>query len=101
MTKPIIMLDQTRLQFSDEQQACIDILSQALDEANKGNIDTLGLVVRINGHFVNNAAGMHAGGLQASLFNLMVKVNAAIDGMVDPTKGASERRSKIIRPGRA
>ena len=99
MTEPIIMLDQSK-QLSAEHHACIDILSQALDEAKKGNIDTLGLVVRIDGQFVNNAAGMHAGGLQASLFNLMVKVNAAIDGM-DPTKGASERKSKIIRPGRA
>ena len=95
----VLHLDQTK-KLTEEQQACIDILSELFDEAKRGNIDTVGLACRINGKFVNNAAGLHAGGLVSALFNLMVKINFAMEAVMDAPQ-TRKSKSSIIRPGRA
>ena len=94
MTKPIIMLDQSKTGLTADQQAVIDVLTEALDVAMGGNIDSIGIVVCMKGGYAHEVAGSRAGDLALGTLDLLLTIREA-------TKGASERKSKIIRPGRA
>lgn len=87
----VIYIDQSP-KLTDDQQAVIDALTEALDEAMAGNIDAVGIVVCMKGGYASAMAGKRAGDLMLGAFDLQCKIREATAGRGDS--------SRIIRPGR-
>jgi hypothetical protein len=79
------------------QQACVDVLTDALEEAIKGRISSVALVVCMDDGIGTTMAGMNGLALNIGCDDLKKKIHEAIfiDGNV-----ASKRKSSILRAGR-
>lgn len=78
------------------QQACVDVLSDALEEAIKGRISTVGLIVCMDEGFATVMSGTAAGALNLGCDDLKMKIHAEIFGGGNLAK----RKSSILRAGR-
>ena len=94
----IIHLDQTpQSSLTDDQQAVVDVLTEALDVAMSGNIDSIGIVLCMRGGYAHDVAGSRAGDLALGTLDLLLTIREA-------TKSGGAKRdkaSRIIKPGRA
>ena len=75
------------------QQGCVDLLTDALDEALKGRITSLAMVVCMDDGIATVMAGKNGGALNIGCDDLKMKIHAAMfdDGNV------AAKRSKIVR----
>lgn len=67
-----------------EQQSCVDLLTDALEEAMKGRINSLAIVVCMEEGIATVMAGKNGGALNIGCDNLKHKIHAAMfeDGNV-------------------
>jgi hypothetical protein len=88
---PLIGLGKPKL--DERQQACVDLLSDALEEALKGRVTSAALVVCMDDGIGTNMAGVNGLGLNIGCDKLKREILEAIfiDGNVRPGKG------KIVR----
>lgn len=92
MTKPVILLDQSRPVLTEAQQECIHVLKEALEQAEEGNIDAVGVIACMRGGYASAMAGTRAGDLMLGAFDLQCKIREATAG-----RGHG---AQILRPGR-
>ena len=87
---PIIM---TSPKLSDDQQACVDLLADALENATNGRISAVAIVVCMDDGIAPAMAGKNAGGLNCGLDQLKHQIRAALfeDGNL------ARRKSGIVR----
>ena len=87
--KPILL---SPTPLSDQQLDCIDKLAQCLEEAKKGNVFTVGIVVCMKMGFATTIAGSDAGSLNLGCDALKQKI---LENVVD--EGKIKPGSMIIR----
>lgn len=75
MTKPSILKPNA---LTDAQQSCVDALTDALEEAMKGKITSLAMVVCMNDGIAPVMAGTQAGDLMLGLKQLEHNIRAEI-----------------------
>lgn len=80
--------------LNEMQQACVDMLSDALEEAIKGRISSIAIVVCMDDGMATVMAGSNGAALNIGCDDLKKKIHAAMfeDGNV-----ASKRKSNIMR----
>ena len=98
MTQLIKPLDEAQL-------ACVDLLAQALTEAKEGKIDSVAIIVCMEGGYASVMAGYNAGGLPAFLLDSAPHVQATARGNRDGgnrqagsgigTVGKAVRRNRV------
>lgn len=64
--------------LDDMQQSCVDVLSDALEEALKGRISSLALVVCMDGGIATVMAGKNGGALNIGCDDLKHKIHASM-----------------------
>lgn len=74
MTSPILM----PVALTESQQACVELLTEALAEAKRGNINTVGIVVCMQAGFATVVAGHQAADLNLGCDDLKRKVLDAV-----------------------
>lgn len=91
MTSPIIL--PTTKPLDEARQACVDMLTDALEEAVKGRISSVALVVCMDDGIATVMAGKNGGALNVGCDDLKKKIHAAMfeDGNV------AGKRAKILR----
>lgn len=79
--------------LDESQRACVELLSDALEEATKGRISACAIVVCMDDGIATVMAGKNGGALNLGLDDLKHKIHAAMfqDGNV------AGKRSKIMR----
>lgn len=82
--------------LDEMQQNCVDVLSDALEEAMKGRITSLALVVCMNDGIATTMAGTNGLALNLGCDDLKRKIHAAIfeDGNVAPAKKSAIMRAR-------
>jgi hypothetical protein len=68
----------TRPLLNESQLACIDLLREALKEAEDGNIQAVGIVACLEGGFASVMAGTRAGDLNLGCDDLKRKILDAV-----------------------
>jgi hypothetical protein len=91
MTQTPIILGLPKL--SESQQACVDLLRESLEQAESGNIHTIGIIVCMKTGYATVMAGTQAGDLNLGCDSLKNKILAAIEG-------GNVKRSSIVRAGK-
>jgi hypothetical protein len=81
--------------FDDMQQACIDVLTDALEEAMKGRISSLALIVCMEDGIAPVMAGKNAGGLALGCLHLLREIDDEIFQKGNLASG--KRKSNILR----
>ena len=91
MTSPIII--PTNKPLDEAHQNCVDVLSDALEEAVKGRISSVALVVCMDDGIATVMAGKNGGALNIGCDDLKMKIHAAMfeDGNV------AKKKSQIVR----
>ena len=91
MTSPIIFPPSKSL--DPQHQPCVDVLTDALEEAVKGRISSVALVVCMDDGIATVMAGKNGGALNLGCDDLKKKIHAAMfeDGNV------AGKRAKILR----
>ena len=79
--------------LDENQQACVDLLKEALQEAEAGRVYTIGIAVCLKGGFATVMAGSRAGDLNLACDDLKAQILAA----VSEGHGAQRAASKIAR----
>lgn len=82
--------------LDEMQQNCVEVLSDALDEAMKGNITSVALVVCMTDGIATIMAGTNGLALNIGCDRLKREIYAAIfeDGNVSPAKKSSIMRAR-------
>jgi hypothetical protein len=86
--KPIILPPQL---LNEAQQDCVDKLEQALDQARKGRIFTVGIVACFKSGYASTIGGTDAGSLNLGCDSLKRKILDSVEGESEP-KPSSIRR---------
>ena len=83
------------LGLSADQQSCVDLLSDALEEALKGRISSIAIVVCMDDGIATVMAGKNGGALNVGCDDLKHKIHAAmfVDGNVAGKKASVIRVS--------
>ena len=89
MTNKPILLGLPSL--SESQQACVDLLRETLNEAEAGNIHTIGIVVCMKTGYATVMAGAAAGDLNLGCDSLKNKIRCAVE------EDGNVKRPKIER----
>lgn len=78
------------------QQACVDLLTDALEEAMKGRVSSIAMVVCMDGGIATVMAGINGLALNIGCDDLKLKIHAEMfeDGNV------AKKKSSILRAGR-
>ncbi len=66
--------------LTENQQACVDLLKEALSEAMCGKINSIGIAVCMDGGIATVLAGSQAGDLNLACDSLKKKILDAVDG---------------------
>lgn len=79
--------------LDESQQACVELLTDALEEATKGRISSVAIVVCMDQGIATVMAGKNGGALNIGCDDLKRKIHAAMfeDGNM------AKRRSSVIR----
>ena len=83
--KPILLSPNV---LTDQQLDCIDKLAQCLEEAKKGNVFTVGIVVCMKMGFATTIGGTDAGSLNLGCDALKNRIleNVVDEGKIKPAK---------------
>ena len=89
--------------LTEDQRQCVHVLKEALEQAEAGNIDTIGVVACMKGGYASVMGGSRAGDLALGALDLQQQILDATRGAKMRKAAAEIRRaqSNIIRPGRA
>ena len=79
MTKSILLPNPVKL--TDAQQDCVEKLEEALDEARKGLVDAVAIVLKMRGGYAGVLGGTDAAELNLGLDSLKRKI---LDGVERP-----------------
>ena len=92
-SNPTLIMPDPGPSLTKEQQDCVDVLSNALEEALKGNITTVGVVACFLDGIAATMAGKNGAALNIACDHLKRQIYGAMfeDGNVAP------RRSSIVR----
>ena len=82
--------------LGDMQQACVDLLADALEEATKGRISSVAIVVCMDDGIATVMAGKNGGALNIGCDDLKLKIHGTI--FEDGNKARA--KSSILRSGR-
>jgi hypothetical protein len=93
MTSPLILNGIGHPALTETQSACCALLREALAEAERGNISSIGIVVCMKGGFASVMAGMQAGDLNLGCDELKAKILEAVRG----GNVAKPKQSPIVR----
>lgn len=89
MNSPIIMPGLPTL--SESQQACVDLLRESLEQAEAGNIYTIGIIACMETGYASVMAGSRASDLNFGCDSLKRKI-------LDAVEGGNVKRPSIVRP---
>lgn len=89
---PLIGLGKPAL--DEYQQGCIDLLSDALEQAMAGRITSLAMVVCMDDGIATVMAGKNGGALNIGCDDLKMKIHAA---MFEDGNTGAKSKSKIVR----
>jgi hypothetical protein len=64
--------------LTESQRACVDLLTEALAEAQKGHVSSVGIVVCMSTGFATVMAGHQAADLYLGCGDLMHKIHGAV-----------------------
>ena len=64
--------------LNEAQLACVHLLEEALSEAQRGNITSIGIICCMKGGFATVMAGMQAADLNLGCDDLKLKIHAAV-----------------------
>ena len=92
MTNNVPLIGLGKPKLDEMQQGCVDILSDALDEALKGRITSVAIVVCMDDGIATVMAGKNGGALNIGCDDLKMKIHAAMFG-----DGNVAAKSKIVR----
>lgn len=84
--------------LNEAQEACIELLSDALEEASKGRISSVAIVVCMDDGLATVMAGHQGAALNIGCDDLKRKIHAA---MFEDGNTKSAKKSQILRAGRA
>ena len=87
MASPLIM----KPALTESQQACADLLREALREAEDGNVNSIGIICCMGEGYASTMAGTQAAALNLACDSLKRKILDAVENANDP------KPSKIIR----
>ena len=87
MSEPILI----NPKLSESQLACVDLLKETLAEAERGMINTIGIVVCMKSGYATVMAGTQAGDLNLGCDSLKKKILDAVED-----NGVSKRQSGSI-----
>lgn len=76
MASPIIL---SAKPLSEAQQACVDLLEEALQQANGGHIYSVGIIVCMKTGYATVMAGPHAADLNLGCDSLKKKILEAVE----------------------
>ncbi len=76
MAKPELM---SFVPLTDNQKACVDLLAEALEEAKRGMIETIGIVACMKTGYATVMAGSRAGDLNMGCDSLKKKIMDAVE----------------------
>jgi hypothetical protein len=86
----------TKPQFDESQQGCIDVFTDALEEAMKGRITSCAIVACMDDGIATVMAGKNGGALNIGCDDLKMKIHAAM--FEDRNTVAARRKpSNILR----
>lgn len=80
------------VKLDEQQQDCADKLREVLDEANAGNVYTVGIVVCLRNGFATTIGGTDAGSLNLGLDALKARI---LERLTD--EGLKPKPSRIAR----
>lgn len=80
--------------LSEDQEACVSLLSDALEEATKGRISSVAIVVCMDDGIATVMAGKNGGALNMGLDDLKHKIHGAV--FVDGNK-AGKLKGQILK----
>ena len=66
--------------LSESAQACVDLLEETLEQARRGNINTIGVAICMGSGFATAMAGTKAAELNLAVDVLKQKILAEIEG---------------------
>jgi hypothetical protein len=75
--KPILL---SPTPLTEAQMACVDLLSEALEQARAGIITSVGIIVCMKGGYASVMAGTQAADLNIGCDSLKKKILNAVDG---------------------
>jgi hypothetical protein len=76
--------------LSESQQACVDVLREAVEQAESGNVYSVGIIVCMKTGYATVMAGSGAADLNLGCDSLKRKI-------LDAIEGGNVKRSKIER----
>ena len=79
--------------LNEDQQACVDLLTEALEEAKAGKVFAMAMIVCMEGGFANVMAGRRAGDLYMGCGDLQNKILAAVTN----PRAIAAAKSSILR----
>lgn len=92
-SRPLIGLGAPAL--DESQQACVELLTDALDEALKGRITSVAIVVCMDDGIATVMAGKNGGALNIGCDDLKHKIHAAM--FEDGNVAQGSKRANILR----
>lgn len=78
MTSPVLLNGAGKPVLTEAQQSCLDLLKEAVAEAERGNITTVGIVVCMKTGFATVMAGSQASDLNLGCDDLKRKILDAV-----------------------
>lgn len=96
MTSPIILPQKAPL--NADQKGCVDVLTDALEEAIKGRISSVALVVCMDEGIATVMQGKNGGALNIGCDDLKMKIHAAM--FEDGNVARKPRKHVLLRGGR-
>jgi hypothetical protein len=81
--------------FDEMQQGCIDVLTDALEEAMRGRITSVALVVCMDDGIATVMAGKNGGALNIGCDDLKKKIHAAM--FEDGNVARAKQKTNILR----
>ena len=77
--KPSRIIMPGPMPLTDSQEACVDLLEEALEEAKRGKINSIGIVVCMENGYATTMAGRQAGDLNLGCDSLKQKILDAVE----------------------
>lgn len=95
MTASSIIIPNDRVVLDKYQRDCVEVLADALEEANRGRISSVAVVVCMDDGIATVMAGKNGGALNIGCDDLKKKIHAA---MFEDGNTGARKRAAVLRP---
>lgn len=94
MTSSLILNGSGKAVLTEDQQGCVDYLREALSEAERGNVNSVGIILCMKTGFASVMTGRQAGDLNLGCDELKAKILEAVrsGNVVKPRSGLVRAR---------